>query len=357
MPVDLSTVELPRLPYLEELALIVTHQAADRHVWPPPGMARLVPFGAISYGLTGQASEVGWWWSTAQEVNPAITGVEQVLSAARYTGLEVSAAIRAAVEALGWVPLVYERAGNMDWIKVGIHAQLGSSEQIIHTFSLTANGVAPVALPADPSALRDVGAAIATAWSTAFQWLAPEHGSGGNTSTMLYRMGNHLNYDAVTVSVLRQTEPSPKVYVRGQPNLVTTVVPTERVNFAPAIAGLATSAAALPFEVACAVTLLTRSAGARNRGRVYLGGLVQSSVVGPEGLFTADDAIVFGKGVGHFIELIRTDTPWQVSICSRRSLVAHEVVRTATGRVPDAQRRRRGNQVENRSVQWVSPTI
>lgn len=352
MPVDLSTVTLPRLPYLDELARIVTGQAAEHHQWPPPGMARLIPLGSLSYALTGVATVPGWWWSTAQEINPAITGVEQALSAARFAGIEVSAAIRAAVEALGWVPLVYERGNTMDWIKVGIHGQLGTSEQIIHTFALTGNGATPAPLPTDGAGLRAVGDAVATAWRSIFPL-------NHDPAIMLYKycFGPHLRYDAVTATVLRQTEPSPKVYVKGQPNLIESMVPTERVNFPTPYPAGESPGVPLPFEVACAVTLLTRAAGARNRGRMYLGGLAVPTIASSEGLFTADAAGVMGYGVGKFIQAIRTDTPWQVSIVSRRSLIAHEVVRTATGMVPDSQRRRRGAQVENRVINWESPTI
>lgn len=352
MPVDLSTVTLPRLPYLDELARIVTGQAAEHHQWPPPGMARLIPLGSLSYALTGVADGPGWWWSTAQEINPAITGVEQALSAARYVGLEVSAAIRAAVEALGWVPLVYEKGNTMDWIKVGIHGQLGTSEQIIHTVSLTAGGSTPAALPDDGAGLRAVCTEVATAWASIFPLV-----KGPSIVPFKNWLGPYVRYDAVTATVLRQTEPSPKVYTKGQPNLITSVVPTERVNFPTPWPAGESPMDALPFEVACAVTLLTRAAGARNRGRMYLGGLAVSTIGSTEGLFKAEAAATMGYAVGHFIEAIRTDTPWQVSIVSRRSLLSHEVVRTATGQVPDSQRRRRGAQVENRINNWESPTI
>lgn len=355
MPVDLSTVHIPRLPYLDELALIVTGRASDHHVWPPPGMTRLAPFGSVSYALTGTPDEQGWWWSTAEEINPAITGVENVLSAARWAGIEVSAAVRAAVEVLGWVPLVYEwRGSGMEWIKVGIHAQVGTSEQMIHTISLTPSGATPAPLPADGAALRVVADQVATAWAGMFTALQPPFTNP--TEDFRYGIGTHVTYDAVTASVLRQTVVSPKVYVKGQANLTETVVPTERVNFAtPAVGGAVD--VALPYEVAMACTLLTRSAGPSNRGRLYLGGLLVSAVSGHDGLFTDLAVRQLGYGVGKFVETMRTDTDWQVSIVSRRTLTSHEVVRVATGHVPDAQRRRRNGQAENRVTQWTSPTI
>lgn len=353
MPVDLSTVRIPRFPYPDELAAIVTGRASDHHGWPPPGMARLAPFGSISYALTGVASEPGWWWSTAEEINPAITGVENVLAAARWTGMEVSATIRAAVEVLGWVPLVFEQGEAMDWIKIGIHAQLGSNEQMIHTFSLTPNGSGtPSPLPSDEAGTVAVAAAVAAAWATAMDEHPPVP-SGASTS-MNGQIGTHVTYDAVTAAVLRQTVPSPKDPQRGDPNLVQTLVPTQRANFLTLVRGLA-GGAAMPYEVACAITLLTRQAGSRNRGRVYLGGLMTSIVAGSEGKFITGSALALGWGVGHFCELIRTTTPWQVSIASRRGLVDHEVTRTAVGLVPDSQRRRRGGQTENRVTVWDAP--
>lgn len=318
-------------------------------------MARLVPFGSLAYALTGQATERGWWWSTAQEINPAITGVEDVLSAARWAGIEVSAAVRVAVEALGWVPLVYEwRGPGMEWIKVGIHANLGTSEQLIHTIALTPSGVTPAPMPADAAELRAVATAVATAWAGMFELVKPP--SNQPTEDFKYGVGSYLTYDAVTAAVLKQTVVSPKVYVRGQPNLIETLVPTERVNFATPLVGGAINAA-MPYEVAMACTLLTRVAGPSNRGRLYIGGLCTPSVSGPDGLFTDLAVNVIGYGVGKFIELMRTNTPWQVSIVSRRTLTTHEVVKVATGHVPDAQRRRRASQQENRVVQWTSPTI
>lgn len=309
-------------------------------------MARLVPFGSLSYALTGQATEPGWWWSTAEEINPMITVVEEVLRAAQLAGIEVSAAIRAAVEGLGWVPLVYEQGAHMDWIRAAIHANLGTNEQLIHSLNLTPSGSSPAALPTDEAGLKAVGAEVITAWREAF---AHDFGTVGFTSAAYNLSAKDLAYDSVRVSVLRQTEARAKDGTGGK---VTTVVPTASVPFAPALLG-GRGGELLPLEVACCVSLTTRQLGPSSRGRIYFGGLTPSSM-SVDGKFGAGVQDL-GRFFGRFCESMRRDTLWQVAIISNRTLSSHEVTGTKVGTVPDSQRSRRQAQAENRVVTWTAP--
>jgi hypothetical protein len=64
------------------------------------------------------------------------------------------------------------------------------------------------------------------------------------------------------------------------------------------------------------------------------------------------------KGFGlTFVERLRADTPWQLTVISGRNNSGREVVKASGGLTIDTQRRRREALPELPTVEWTSPTI
>lgn len=222
----------------------------------------------------------------------------------------------------------------MQWMRLAIHAALGQSEQMVHVLNLGPHGPAPGAdLPTDGVGLRavlDQLAPIITTWAT---------GTNGFT-------GPDVRYDGLAISVMEQTTATNK---DGSGGDLRTVVPTEpRALVVPA--GI-DSSHTLPYEVACALTLTTRQAGRSGKGRVFLGGLTTSALA-TNGMYSTLVEGVASDFATKVLVAIRQTTPWEVVICSRRTLKLWEVTGVKVGKVPDSQRRRRGLQNENYVGVW-----
>lgn len=283
------------------------------------------------------------WQSAARFVYPEDTfgppGTMYLFSAGDVISAVLPIRVRTSLLAYAGLGSAFWRV-PMQWLRAAIHAQLGATEQMLHTFNLTPHGPTPAALPSDGAGLLAVGQVIAGLWSAALN---------AQSKIALNYLGTGTVYDEVRMSVLEQTNPRDK-YGKGGP--IDTILPTVSAPILPHLVGTSSSTFDLPYEVACAVTLTTRRLGPSYRGRVFMGGL-GGSMMTNNGMFHVDAADRLGQAVGRFAQTIRDTTPWQLTVISGRHLDAHEIVGTKTGRVPDAQRRRRQGQTENPVINWT----
>lgn len=224
------------------------------------------------------------------------------------------------------VPLRYVRAQ--------VHAKLGTEEDLIHSLALRHQGSDSITIaPADLTALGTSLAAKFVTYmaSAAGAFFAPE-----------------LVYDEVRLSYLEQTEGTAKDGSGGNQH---TLIPTITVPFANECKGTS-GAAALPYEVACALTLLTDWRGPSYRGRTYMGGLALNAI-GTAGKFSTACLNAVGSHFGdNIVQPIFTEGIWQFQVVSRRNASSRAVAGIQVGSVPDSQRRRRANQDEAKSLQW-----
>jgi hypothetical protein len=228
--------------------------------------------------------------------------------------------------------------------------QLGSREQVAHTLNLTLNGDAGAAvLPVDAAALRAVAELVRDRWA-AF-WTTDTTGAG--TSPRSHFTGE-LTYVRVAAAVVERAAATSKTDPDAGP--VATVIPAEYAEWTVPLAG-SNITATLPFQCAYVVSLQTRERGPRTRGRLYLGPL-SASELGPEGKVGAATRRDLTKGFGlTFVERLRADTPWQLTVISGRNNSGREVVKASGGLTIDTQRRRREALPELPTVEWTSPTI
>lgn len=246
---------------------------------------------------------------------------------------------------------------TLDLVRVGVHAQLSTVEEVLHTFHLkkVRNGTTTP----DTAAVQALVADLATKWKT---WFTTAQGSFTPASVF----SPHLVYDEVRASVISYDTPTDNP-TEGH----ATVVPTQVAAIASPCAGTvsASSAVQLPLEVALCLTLGTTGRGRSKRGRIYFGGLTSFALVGANGIGDGMFQTAYTNGLGasfgqYWVDMLHTATDYDFVIASTR---AHEGNKTSNdwsapsalgvshvkvGAVPDSQRRRRKAQIEAPYLAW-----
>ena len=227
------------------------------------------------------------------------------------------------------VPVRYARAQ--------VVGALAGGEQLIHSLAYRPTDESA---PVTGQALHDFAALIGTQVTAWMQIVAVQNS-----------LSAALSYTEVRISYIEQTSGTAKDGSGGDQH---TLVPTIVVPIAANPTGGA-SGNALPYEVACALTLQTDTRGPRTRGRVYLGGL-SPVLMAANGLFSADGVGALANYWGDsMVKYFHDHTTWRLNVVSRRSATAREVQGIAVGVVPDAQRRRRNQLAENYAQAWGNP--
>jgi hypothetical protein len=233
-----------------------------------------------------------------------------------------------------WMPVRFIRAQ--------IHAQLGGSEELIHSICLRAK---------DDSADVDEGTLATVAgdlgdcihrWFTSNAYLQ----SSRPVSSLFW---DGLHYDEVRCSYMEQTQGTNKDGSGG--NLETLTPTVRRAIPAGAVGG---TAYPLPLEVALALTVTTDKIGPSVRGRTYLGGLC-TSVMANDARFGPDVHDIGTAWGQEVIYWLHQNGNWAYNVFSSRHASAREAQGVYVGLVPDSQRRRRKSQDENRTLAWGTP--
>lgn len=249
----------------------------------------------------------------------------------------------------GWAdpltyPIVYEvgKGATMRWLKSTYRGELGGGvEQFQFSINLGNPGNDP---DIDEAAALALAEQLATMWSNTLQ---TNLFSTGNMGSLF---STEVKWTEVGVTTQTQTDPTS---VDGTGGNLEQSYPTQWFAYPVGSRPSGTAGATcLPYEVACAVTLQTDTRGPRGRGRIYLPPFAADKMAAG-GLFTADSVQDAGNGVAVFFDLVIGGTPYVPLIVSRRAIQLHAITSINTGRVPDAQRRRRRSQDEAR----ISATV
>lgn len=253
-------------------------------------------------------------------------------------------------------------------VRCGVHAKLGTLEELIHQFHLIGvrNGAT---VPSDAAGLIALGEDLAGIWHTFFTTAV---GIQNQTEPPSYFFAPELVYDELRLSVVEYLQVTSPTAPRPNPVVH---IPTQYVAIPSGTVG--TSAApALPYEVACCVTHLTNARGRSNKGRVYFGGLSTTCLTTTGGLFYSVAEQInlpgyLGQAYGeNWIQAVTSGTDYDLQVVSSRSHVGNQGPKNPNGEgawaapgskgiggvkigaVPDAQRRRRRNQLEQYVLEW-----
>lgn len=247
-------------------------------------------------------------------------------------------------------------------IRAGVHAKLGSNEEILHQFHLVPQGSGNLD-SIDAGKLVALGDAIRGLWDA---WLA-ETWSGG-LGMVVNAFSSQVVYDEVRTSLVEYYTP---VLDSGKLRYSNVLIGTQYSSWGTPHAGAGSTC--LPWEVALCLTLLTAERDMSSRGRVYLGGLVSGLIETNTGLFNATEARHVGEKFGsavingmHTHATITGVPPLDFAIVSTHAHAGHRssgdwsgpaargIGGVKVGAVPDSQRRRRRKQPENSYLSWGS---
>jgi hypothetical protein len=305
---------------------------ADPPPWPFPFVDP--PFDRATYGPPGTV----WLFSTAEllasQVHlPGWAGTAAFNAAIKKLGLRVGGG---AIQ--GWrTPHPDGPTGGathmMRWIRTQVVAQVGTDEEVVHVLNWRHSTEENAAL--DALTVKNFTTAVRNNWN---EWMT----TGGANAFF----PQELKYVEVRGSAMEQANPGEKP---------TWPLPTQVVPFAAG--GVAGSAVdkALPYEVACCLSLNTNWRGtSRFRGRIYLGPLT-SNLLGNLGQFS-DAVHGIGASFGlKMIEGIAQATDYELHVVSQKYGTSAAITGVRVGRTPDSQRRRRRNRPELFSQAWGSP--
>lgn len=252
-------------------------------------------------------------------------------------------------------------------LRVGIHASLGSDEDVLHVQQLVCQ---------DGSSFDSwVSGDLTTAGTTLYGlWLAFFNSTltPGTDPTIRSLCTDALVYDEMRLSLLEYSTPTT---VGGKLHYADVVLPTVYVpipNSSPNWAAGSKSTGRLPNEVALCLTELTTQRNRAARGRIYLGGLTTALMGADDALFSASYVSQIGDAFGtEWINGVHTatfphSTSLDVAVVSTHAHVANQssgqwygpsalgIGGIMVGRVPDSQRRRRRGQDESRTLAWGS---
>lgn len=242
----------------------------------------------------------------------------------------------------------------MKVLRVGVHAALGTDEEVLHVQQLVA-GAGGTLEGLDAADLAAIGGELETLWNN---FLESEYITANKVKSLLC---SALTYDEMRLTLLDYQTP---------PTKPTVIIPTVYHTNAVPKSGTG-SGTRLPNQIAFNLTLLTAQRGRAQRGRVYLGGLV-SGILGADGLFnTANSrgvATKFGEqwvaGIAGAtftgatsLNLAVVSTHAHVGNVSTNAYAGPSALGVGgvkAGAVPDTQRRRRGNRPEQSYLCWGS---
>jgi len=219
----------------------------------------------------------------------------------------------------------------MLWIRTQIVAALSTDEEVVHVHNWRHSTQENA--PLDATTVKIVGNAVRNGFA---QFL----------STQGAKFPTALQYKEVRASALTQVNPG------EDPEWP---LPTQVSPFAANTGGTA-SDITLPYEVACCLTLNTNTRGtSRFRGRTYLGPF-SAGMMGSNGNFDPTKvnalATAFGTDV---IASVEASTDYELHVISQKYGTSAKVTGVKVGQVPDSQRRRRRDRVENYYQAWGSP--
>jgi hypothetical protein len=339
---------------VEDLPRLALGGADTHHSWPPPHTTTsydpvagaMVPWEVTAFGTssqtlfrtvgdTGYSDPDGWWWTTLgdfllQEVAGHDMALTRVL---RY--LDVNPEVRAAFDAAS-IPIIYkaEKGQHMRWIRNTIRGLLGGGvEQFQFKMDWGLPGNDPTFTPAQAQEFA----------GTSFSNLVANF-----TGAALHPVGSLFTSDVwfteSGVTMLTQTEATDK---DGKGGNLEQAFPTEWYATPTASSYCGTSTDYMPFEVACAVTLLTDTRGPRGRGRCYLPPIAGNYMIAG-GLFSLAASGLAGHFIGDWLHAQTTESDLHPIVVSRRAIQLHDITSIEVGQVPDSQRRRRRSQSEAR---------
>lgn len=225
----------------------------------------------------------------------------------------------------------------MRWILATIVGKVGTDESVSHTLKFRTSPTPDV--DQSPEQLLTFGAQVRDAWGNFINAVVPP---GLQLNQMF---PSQLSYTEVRVAYLESTAPGSKgadgKFHYPKP---TYLVPTQYVPWATPVAGRGASGP-LPYEVACAMSLVTGVRGPRARGRVYLGPF-DKGMMGTDGNFSAQNVDALATGFRDFVHTLNTTTGNRLHVVSRMSNNSLGVNGVRVGLVPDSQRRRRRSRPE-----------
>lgn len=341
----MAVSQYPLLATPADIPRLISDDRVSR-TWPPPGTTeQRYGFPETWVLVSGDPTEgdAGDWYVTtlghvAGLQNQTVT---QLLLA---IGREFTGPIASFVSAASQWPVIYEvgRTNHMRWISSVFRGQLGSTEQ----FQFGLNWGNPGSDP-DPNEAETLAFAETLRTQWAANWTANQP-----TSSPASMFTAQVKFVEVGATVKTQTDAT------GADGSGGNLEQKFDTQWAPWTVGSESkgtaSGFALPYEVACALTLQTDKRGPSGRGRIYLPPFY-TGVMATEGKFEATAPNVLAYMLGAFFEDVESATGHVPIVVSRRRIVLNEVTSVNVGYVPDAQRRRRRSQDEARTTQWTKP--
>lgn len=340
------------IPDALQLAQIALGAHNAHHQMPPEGMSlHIEPDGewlnaADSYfathlpiflaGSVPAGQEDDWYWGTVGDI---VTSALIPDSIHRQWLLEKLAAL--ASSTLGDIfalPLLKKGTANttMRWLRATYKGTLAGVETFQHKLDLGQPG-------ADPDISEEEALTMATALAASWKSAFNEYQTNITNP--------EVKYTEVGVAQITQTDASDAEGEGGNPEYA---FATQWFAYPLGEEAVGTAVtASLPFEVACAITLLTDHRGPSGRGRFYLPPF-SGSVMAAAGRFNTTALGNVGTAIGHHLDDIKTDLDVVPVVVSGRRLILNEIKQVLIGGVPDSQRRRRRSQDEARLTAWTS---
>jgi hypothetical protein len=224
----------------------------------------------------------------------------------------------------------------MKWIHTVLKGQLGTVEQFQHQMNWGLPGDDP---SMDAAALLAFATLCAEKWKTTY-----------DASPLALNQNPDVKYVEVSASQQEQTASTAANGTGGNLSTSEAQYFAWPVGTEPRGQGGSKS---LPYEVSPAVTLQTDLRGASGRGRSYFPPIDTLSM-DVDGLFQVAKVALVGNQLGAWFAAVMTGTTLKPVVVSRRRLVLNPITSLLMGRVPDAQRRRRRSQDEQRTVVWTA---
>lgn len=344
---DLPRCRYPRLANLGDLPRLISRDNVASG-WPPPGTdviptAHPEPWVLICGEPTEGDSDT--WWVTNIATASGLSGAALLELVAQLLP-KMNPAVAAAVGAGHLYPVIYSPGEGlvMKWIRSTMVGELGGG---VEQFQWKIDWGNP---GSDPT--MDEAGALAFADDLASKFAAAFVASLGVLGSYAALVASDVKYTEVGVVPWTQTAAKNADGTGGD---AAQDFETVWHTYPTATRPSGTGGVALPYEVACAVTLQTDTRGQRGRGRLYLPPYgVNSMQTG--GVFTATTVSVSGEFIQKIFDDMKAAHAGIVPVVvSQRAKQLHEVTSIQTGRVPDSQRRRRRSQSEAPTVQWVHP--
>lgn len=203
-------------------------------------------------------------------------------------------------------------------VRANIRATVGGSEEIVHTLHFQRVNTT---VPGGPS-LQEIAEKIVTEWTSVIQ------DAQGTGQTLAVRLRNDLRYVSVNTYSL-----SPAGLATGQAEAL----------FGPGVGG-SSPGLPLPPDVAVVASLRTGLPGRSKRGRLYLGGFVESSLAAG-GRLNESLRDTIGQALASFGQDMKMAPPagndtlnW--TVLSRTTTSTQKITLIRVGDIFDTQRRR-----------------